>query len=161
MSNASRCHPPSAKAATNFDSHIGSRIRLRRSILSISQNELASAIGVSFQQMQKYEIGENRISASRLYHISIMLDAPVQWFFDEVADALPIASNGSTDLRDSITLIKDFLQIKDTALRDRLLRDASRFASKHANSDFEETILQPGCATHRCTNSKNSRRRAG
>ncbi len=67
----------------DLDRRIGERIRLRRSELGLTQDELASALGVSYQQVQKYENGVNRISAVRLWQIGRTLDVPVGWFFDE------------------------------------------------------------------------------
>jgi DNA-binding XRE family transcriptional regulator len=86
---ASECRPrqrekvPSQHARKSdwIDIHIGVRLRQRRVLLGITQEVLAQRIGISFQQMQKYEIGENRISAARLFRLSQLLDVPVTWFF--------------------------------------------------------------------------------
>jgi len=74
------------------DLHVGQRIRIRRSILGISQNQLADAIGVRGQQIQKYEKGTNRLGASRLYDIANLLNTDIQWFFDEMPDDVAGAS---------------------------------------------------------------------
>lgn len=66
------------------DVHVGSRIKLRRKLLGYSQNELAALLNVSFQQVQKYEKGINRVSASRLYEISHLLRVPVGFFFEDM-----------------------------------------------------------------------------
>ncbi|MGE5504897.1 MAG: helix-turn-helix domain-containing protein [Actinomycetota bacterium] len=72
------------------DAHVGFRIRQRRMHLGMSQEKLANALGVTFQQVQKYESGANRIGASRLWDISQVLDAPAAFFFDDIPmDALP------------------------------------------------------------------------
>src|ERR1700683_5223322 len=72
-----------AKRAPNpIDKHVGSRVRMRRMILAMSQEKLGDALGLTFQQVQKYEKGRNRIGASRLQHISHILQAPVSFFFD-------------------------------------------------------------------------------
>ena len=68
------------------DVHVGYRVRLRRVLCGLSQTELANAIGLTFQQLQKYESGINRISASKLWQISQILDVPVQWFFKEFSE---------------------------------------------------------------------------
>src|SRR6476469_11228976 len=65
------------------DVHVGSRVRMRRMLLGISQDKLGEAIGLTFQQVQKYERGANRIGASRLYELSRVLDVPVSFFFDD------------------------------------------------------------------------------
>ncbi len=67
------------------DIHVGSRVRLRRTLLGFSQEKLADAIGLTFQQVQKYERGANRIGASRLYELSRVLDVPVSFFFDDMS----------------------------------------------------------------------------
>ena len=69
-----------------IDVHVGQRVRQRRVLCGFSQTELANAIGLTFQQLQKYERGMNRISASKLWQISQVLDLPVQWFFKEFAE---------------------------------------------------------------------------
>jgi transcriptional regulator with XRE-family HTH domain len=71
-------------AADPIDTHVGRRIKLRRAVLRISQEELANDIGVTFQQVQKYESGSNRVSASRLYDIGRVLGCPVTYFFDDI-----------------------------------------------------------------------------
>jgi len=68
-----------------IDVHVGSRVRLRRTLLGLSQEKLGEAIGLTFQQVQKYERGANRIGASRLWELSAVLDVPVQFFFGEMA----------------------------------------------------------------------------
>jgi transcriptional regulator with XRE-family HTH domain len=68
------------------DLHVGARIRLRRRMQGVSQEKLADALGLTFQQVQKYERGANRVSASKLYEIATALQAPVSYFFDGLAD---------------------------------------------------------------------------
>src|SRR5580700_2726186 len=76
-----------------IDVCVGARVRLRRNMLGLSQEKLGEAIGLTFQQVQKYERGANRIGASRLYELSRVLDVPVSFFFDDVdpvrAPAIP------------------------------------------------------------------------
>jgi len=66
------------------DIHVGKRIKLRRTLLHISQEQLAGDIGVTFQQVQKYESGHNRVSASRLFDISHVIDCPISYFFADI-----------------------------------------------------------------------------
>jgi len=68
------------------DVHVGSRVRLRRTLLGLSQERLGEAVGLTFQQIQKYERGANRIGASRMYDLAHVLDVPVSFFFDEMPD---------------------------------------------------------------------------
>lgn len=74
------------------DVHVGGRVRLRRTLLGMSQERLAEAIGLTFQQVQKYERGANRIGASRLFDLSLVLDVPVSYFFEEMATTVAAAS---------------------------------------------------------------------
>src|SRR6201998_3236858 len=67
-----------------IDVHVGGRVRLRRTLLGMSQEKLGEAIGLTFQQVQKYERGANRIGASRLFDLSRVLDVPVSFFFDDI-----------------------------------------------------------------------------
>ncbi|KAA8384888.1 helix-turn-helix domain-containing protein [Acetobacter sp. DmW_136] len=74
-------------AASAIDAHVGKRIRLRRTLLGLSQEKLGEALGITFQQIQKYERGANRVGASRLYHIACALDVPISFFFDDMHSA--------------------------------------------------------------------------
>ena len=70
------------------DVHVGALVRQRRTMLGISQGRLGEALGLTFQQVQKYERGVNRISAGRLYHISVILDVPINYFFEGISPAV-------------------------------------------------------------------------
>ncbi len=74
------------------DVHVGARLRVRRTLLGMSQTTVGDAIGLTFQQMQKYEKGTNRISASRLFALSQLLDVPVEYFFDGMPAAVAASS---------------------------------------------------------------------
>ena len=71
-----------------IDVHVGTRIRLRRTLLGMSQERLGEALGLTFQQVQKYERGVNRVGASRLFDLSRVLDVPISFFFDDMPDSL-------------------------------------------------------------------------
>ena len=73
-----------ASVPNPIDIHVGGRVRLRRTLLGMSQMALGAALKLTFQQVQKYERGVNRIGSSRLYHLSQILDVPVSYFFDEM-----------------------------------------------------------------------------
>ncbi|MDE7547567.1 helix-turn-helix transcriptional regulator [Acetobacter fabarum] len=80
--------------AETIDAHVGKRIRLRRTLLGLSQEKLGEALGVTFQQIQKYERGTNRVGASRLYDIATALDVPISFFFDDMpSPAMPSMIN--------------------------------------------------------------------
>ncbi len=74
------------------DVHVGARVRLRRTLLGMSQEKLGEAIGVSFQQVQRYERGANIIGASRMFDLSRVLDVPIGFFFDEMSAAVAASS---------------------------------------------------------------------
>ncbi|PHK95780.1 transcriptional regulator [Pseudoroseomonas rhizosphaerae] len=71
-----------------IDVHVGTRVRLRRTLLGMSQEKLGEALGLTFQQVQKYERGVNRIGASRLFDLARVLDVPIGFFFDDMPDAM-------------------------------------------------------------------------
>jgi transcriptional regulator with XRE-family HTH domain len=90
--------PPDTRLPNPVDLHVGARIRLRRRMQGVSQEKLADALGLTFQQVQKYERGANRVSASKLYEIAAALHAPVSYFFDGLADPCEahLKRNGAT-----------------------------------------------------------------
>lgn len=86
---ARRGRPPAKRGSGGpnpVDVHVGARLRLRRTLLGLSQEKLGEAIGLTFQQVQKYERGANRIGCSRLFDLSRVLDVPVGYFFEEMSD---------------------------------------------------------------------------
>jgi transcriptional regulator with XRE-family HTH domain len=107
------------------DVMVGKRVRLRRLQLSLSQTELAQKLGLTFQQVQKYEKGTNRVSCSRLYEISEVLDVPITFFFSEKGETkaeVAVAEQlEPSQLKDGLRLITAFGQIGETHTRKRLL----------------------------------------
>src|ERR1700716_1106041 len=113
------------KAPNPTDKHVGARVRMRRMMLSMSQEKLGDALGLTFQQVQKYEKGANRIGASRLQQISNILQVPVSFFFEGApqvpgqpagafADAPPPAYvSDFLATSDGLALTKAFMGIKD------------------------------------------------
>lgn len=87
--------PDQERAPNPIDVHVGLQVRLRRKELKISQEKLAEALGLTFQQVQKYERGANRISASKLYEIARALHVPIGWFFEGLSD--PTREGGDED----------------------------------------------------------------
>tara|TARA_R110002094_G_scaffold157588_1_gene143880 strand:+ start:155 stop:439 length:285 start_codon:yes stop_codon:yes gene_type:complete len=79
------------------DIHVGARVRLRRTLLGMSQEKLGKALGLTFQQVQKYERGANRIGSSRLFQLSRILDVPVSFFFDEMAPETTKKADGMAE----------------------------------------------------------------
>ena len=111
-----------------IDAHVGSRVRLRRTLLGMSQEKLANALGLTFQQVQKYERGLNRIGASNLYKISRVLDVPVEFFFEDMSkslaeDLIPPKPEDSFDMRqigkrETVRLVRGFYSISDPEVRE-------------------------------------------
>lgn len=93
------------------DVHVGQRVRMRRVMCGLSQTALANRIGLTFQQLQKYESGMNRISASKLWLIGQELDTPVQWFFTDAAAAgkSQVAEFGTK--RETLELVRNFMNM--------------------------------------------------
>ncbi|WP_454017721.1 helix-turn-helix domain-containing protein [Azospirillum sp. Marseille-Q6669] len=114
------------KAGTGLDTvdtHVGGRLRLRRTLLGLSQTELGRRVGLTFQQIQKYEHGANGIAASRLWQLADILDIPVSFFFDDMPDAAPRASEPPDPetppmgRRETLELVKCYYRIKDPRVR--------------------------------------------
>lgn len=109
-----------AAHANPVDRHVGNRIRSRRVMLGLSQRSLADAIGVKFPQVQKYEDGINRLSASRLFAVSRVLDAPISYFFEGMTDATAEAAPGAGEVgRDPSSLASPELTAADESLFSR------------------------------------------
>ena len=133
------------KKAPNFiDKHVGSRVRMRRKMLAMSQTQLADALGLTFQQVQKYEKGTNRMGASRLQQMSDILQVPVEFFFEGAPNAsAPHGSNGSAlsmveiddfvSNSDGLRLIGAFLRIDNAALRRRIVMLVQEIAGDDGN----------------------------
>jgi transcriptional regulator with XRE-family HTH domain len=130
-----------AKKATNpVDKHVGSRIRLRRKMLGMSQGKLGNGLGVTWQQVQKYEKGESRIGASRLQHISLILQIPVPFFFEGAphslgqpegigAPTMPTYMCEFLATTEGHALTKAFMQIREPRLQRRIVALVEEIAS--------------------------------
>lgn len=100
----------SERSANPIDVHVGARVRLRRLMLRMSQDKLGESLGVTFQQVQKYERGANRVSASRLWGMADVLEVPVQFFFEGLGERTAI--EGFSD-NDQTPLVYDFINSPD------------------------------------------------
>jgi transcriptional regulator with XRE-family HTH domain len=120
------------KQPNPIDIHVGSRVRLRRMMLSMSQEKLGENLGITFQQIQKYEKGTNRIGASRLQHIARVLSVPVSFFFEDAPGGVatdgelaePRSASYVVDFLSSsegLQLNKAFVRVKDAKLRRRII----------------------------------------
>lgn len=123
-----------------IDTHVGSRIRLRRTLLGMSQERLGEALGLTFQQVQKYERGVNRVGASRLFDLSRVLDVPISFFFDDMPDGISggfgsssgrrsgggteepsdVLTDDTLNRRETLELVRAYYRITDPGLRRRV-----------------------------------------
>ncbi len=132
--------PERESRASPIDIHVGTRIRLRRTLLGLSQERLGDALGLTFQQVQKYERGINRVGASRLFDLARVLDVPISFFFDDMPEAVgggppPPASmalggfaegqdgfggDARLNRRETLDLVRAYYRISDPAVRKRV-----------------------------------------
>ena len=136
---------PKIDSPSPVDLHVGSRVRLRRTLLGMSQEKLGNAVGLTFQQIQKYERGANRIGASRLFDMSRVLDVPVQFFFDDMPvetvaedyrppSGTPEPNAATLDQdpmakRETLELVRTYYRIPNANLRRRLFDLAKALAN--------------------------------
>ncbi len=120
------------KAPNPIDKHVGSRVRMRRMLIGMSQEKLGEALGLTFQQVQKYEKGTNRIGASRLHRIGSVLGVPIEFFYEgaphtnagQPGFAEAPASTYVSDFlstAEGVQLVKAFLAIKDAKVRRKVV----------------------------------------
>jgi len=144
--NPDRPRRHSSERPNPIDVHVGARLRLRRTLLGMSQEKLGDAIGLTFQQVQKYERGTNRIGASRLYDLSRVLDVPVSFFFEELDPAIaadrdptgglsevPAAGYEANKMlkRETLELVRAYQRIPDALTRRRLFDLAKAVANAY------------------------------
>ena len=142
----------SQKSPHPIDKHVGTRIRLRRALLEMTQQRLADAAGITFQQIQKYEKGANRVSASRLQHLASILGVTVGFFYEGVSEG-PDSKGGADPQARLLTeisgspegarLINNFVRISDPVMRRRLAELAEAIADGMAAPSGEPAAEQP------------------
>lgn len=125
--------------ASPIDAHVGARVRLRRTLLGMSQEKLGDALGLTFQQVQKYERGVNRIGASRLFDLARVLDVPIGFFFDDLpqemggnaavrsspalygfAESAERLEDDSMNKRETLELVRAYYRINEPSVRKRV-----------------------------------------
>ncbi|HYM29872.1 MAG TPA: helix-turn-helix transcriptional regulator [Candidatus Cybelea sp.] len=134
---AARRHP--------VDVHVGTRLKQRRTLMGLSQEKLADQVGLTFQQIQKYEKGANRITASRLFQFGRILDVPPSFFFDDMSDDVRTADvsedhvPASTPIegdplnkRETLDLVRVYYQIRDPEVRKQIYELAKSVARLHS-----------------------------
>lgn len=127
-----------------IDIHVGSRIRLRRTLLGMSQQKLGEAIGLTFQQVQKYERGANRVGSSRMFELARVLDVEIGFFFEEMgsdtaargrqhamghAVEVPEADQDPMTKRETLELVRAYYKITDAKVRKRLFEMTKALAA--------------------------------
>lgn len=130
------------------DVHVGQRLKQRRTLMGMSQEKLGEAVGLTFQQIQKYERGANRIGSSRLFEFSQILDVPVSFFFDEMPDAVVDAGGpefipedlGEIDgdplvRRETLELVRSYYKIDDPNVRKRIYELVKSVATVEAENN--------------------------
>jgi transcriptional regulator with XRE-family HTH domain len=143
MMKSARGRMPSGKP-NPVDVHVGNRVRLRRTLLGMSQEKLGESLGLTFQQVQKYERGANRIGASRLWDLSRVLDCPVSFFFEDMDNETQSASPRNLSVetpdleprdgdqmtkRETLELVRAYYKIRDYHVRRRIYELAKSLAT--------------------------------
>lgn len=131
--------PTAPKQPSPIDVHVGGRIRMQRLLHGLSQGALADGLGISFQQVQKYEKGTNRVGASRLQAIADLLNVPVSFFFEDLPGSTSVPEDMNDEKRqvlefvsshEGIALNKAFNQVRDETLRRKIIGLAKALAGE-------------------------------
>ena len=148
MAKAKSGHGHGTGIPSPVDVHVGARLRQRRTLLGMTQTNLGDALAMSFQQVRKYERGTNRISASRLFALSRVFDVPVEYFFDDMPNAVAASSSAQgrgkakkppsyepdpMATRETLELVRAYYKIEDVNVRDRL-RELTKAIGAAANN---------------------------
>jgi transcriptional regulator with XRE-family HTH domain len=136
------------KRPNSMDAHVGSRVRLRRMMMGMSQEKLGEQMGLTFQQIQKYERGINRVSASRLYELGRVLGVTVQFFFEEIQHSQEVSGQAGfaepqtettiiefLGSRDGLELNRAFVRIRDPRVRRSIVELVRSLAGEASNSE--------------------------
>ncbi|MCL6653818.1 transcriptional regulator [Agrobacterium rubi] len=143
------------KSPNDIDIHVGSRIRMRRVMLGLSQEKLGDGLGITFQQVQKYEKGTNRVGASRLQHISELLDVHISYFFEGSpgsADDKPLAEpsllSQFMNSKEGISLARAFCTIEDSRVRRRVLELVQSLGNSSGTDTQKSSTETSASTTH-------------
>ncbi|MGB8292921.1 XRE family transcriptional regulator [Rhizobium ruizarguesonis] len=137
-----------AKSPNSIDIYVGNRVRVRRKTLGMTQNGLAELLGITFQQIQKYEKGTNRIGASRLQRISEILRVPVGFFFENGGsgpiDGATNELNSFLSSKEGLALNKAFIAIEDPNIRQKLVALAKSLAVaglSDSDNELQDSVM--------------------
>ena len=132
------------------DKHVGGRVRMRRIMLAMSQETLGEALGITFQQVQKYEKGTNRISASRMQQIANVLQVSPVFFFEGLPDQSksgddPLTPNYAFEMlatKDGVALMEAFVRIKSVPLKRAIVHLIEELEARSANTGRDQTSIR-------------------
>jgi transcriptional regulator with XRE-family HTH domain len=154
------------KSTTPVDTRIGARIRMRRMLVGISQTELGEKSGVTFQQIQKYEKGTNRVSVSRLHQIAQTLGVPVEFFYEGLSEGGGATIDNVPDVSsllataDALDMLKAFATLENRAVRRRLVALTEQLVAAQSGADVDiegEDEGEPAPAAERESRPKGRR----
>ena len=154
------------KSTTPVDARIGARIRMRRMLVGISQTELGEKSGVTFQQIQKYEKGTNRVSVSRLHQIAQTLGVPVEFFYEGLSEGGGTTIDNVPDVSsllataDALDMLKAFATLENRAVRRRLVALTEQLVAAQSGADVDiegEDEGEPAPAAERESRPKGRR----
>jgi transcriptional regulator with XRE-family HTH domain len=154
------------KSTTPVDTRIGARIRMRRMLVGISQTELGEKSGVTFQQIQKYEKGTNRVSVSRLHQIAQTLGVPVEFFYEGLSESGAATIDNVPDVSsllataDALDMLKAFATLENRAVRRRLVALTEQLVAAQSGADVDiegEDEGEPAPAAERESRPKGRR----
>lgn len=131
------------KKPNPIDAHVGSRVRLRRMLMGMSQERLGESMGLTFQQVQKYEKGANRIGASRLHHIAKILDVPVGYFFDEAPAVEERSTTPGLSEPESEEFVLEFLNTREGLELNRAFTKISSAKVRKCVVDLVRSLSDP------------------
>lgn len=152
MNTPTTSSPPVVSKPNPVDVHVGSRVRLRRTLLGMTQGKLGEAVSLTFQQIQKYERGANRIGSSRLYQFAQILDVPVSFFFDDMPvdivtgavidpESNPaLSEENQFARRETLELVRAYYAIDSTAVRKRVFELVKVVAGLATDEDVADEI---------------------
>ena len=149
------------KKPNPIDIHVGSRIRLRRNMLGMSQEKLGEQLGITFQQVQKYEKGTNRVGASRLQNIAAILGVPVSFFFDDapetdlesyryegVEEEPQLIELDPMAKKETLDLVRAYYKVPDPAVRKRLFELTKSLANAYGAEEAEAASAEVVALPH-------------
>lgn len=135
---------PNSKRANAIDAHIGNRVRIRRMLVGMSQERLGELLKVTFQQVQKYERGSNRVSASRLFHLAKVLGVTIDYFFDTLVEKSEPRAEGFAEPADDEGTMLTFLNTREGIELNRAFQRITDPAKRRAVVELIRSMASEG-----------------